>query len=312
MYVIGILMDPIESVNFKTDSSIGIINSLQKKARIKLILPDTIFTGSNCVYAKVSDFYIDSLNKRKYELSNKKIINLNKLDCIFFRKDPPVDHHYLTLVQIIKELEFQNTLVLNSPDSLLKFNEKLLGYQLSNPKIPTIIGDNQKKILDFLVKHKEVVLKPTNMMAGSGIIKLKYNKYAQSLVNQHIKKYKIIIAQKYLKEIKNGDNRIIIYNGIIEKNVLTRFPAKGEFRANLACGGSYEITRLNTKYLPMLDEVASFLKYYGIFFAGVDMIGKYITEINITSPTGVQQIRNRLSMKISNELLKIINEYHES
>ena len=305
-------MDPIESVNFKTDSSISIINSLQKKARIKLILPDTIFTESNCVYAKVSDFCIDSIHKSKYKLSNKKIINLNKLDCIFFRKDPPVDHHYLTLVQIIKELEFQNTLVLNSPDSLLKFNEKLLGYQLSNPKIPTIIGDNQKKILDFLVKHKEVVLKPTNLMAGSGIIKLKYNKHAHTLVNQYIKKYKIIIAQKYLKEIKNGDNRIIIYNGIIEKNVLTRFPAKGDFRANLACGGSYEITRLNSKYLPLLNEVASFLKYYGIFFAGVDMIGKYITEINITSPTGVQQIRNRLSTKISNELLKIINKYHES
>ena len=312
MYVIGILMDPIESVNFKTDSSISIINSLQKKARIKLILPDTIFTESNFVYATVSDFCIDSINKRKYKLSNKKIINLNKLDCIFFRKDPPVDHHYLTLVQIIKELEFQNTLVLNSPDSLLKFNEKLLGYQLSNPKIPTIIGDNQKKILDFLVKHKEVVLKPTNLMAGNGIIKLKYNKHAHTLVNQYIKKYKIIIAQKYLKEIKNGDNRIIIYNGIIEKNVLTRFPAKGDFRANLACGGSYEITKLNTKYLPLLNEVASFLKYYGIFFAGVDMIGKYITEINITSPTGVQQIRNRLSTKISNELLKIINKYHES
>ena len=312
MYVIGILMDHIESVNFKTDSSISIINSLQKKARIKLILPDTIFTESNCVYAKVSDVHIDSLNKRKYRLSNKKIINLNKLDCIFFRKDPPVDHHYLTLVQVIKELEFQNTLVLNSPDSLLKFNEKLLGYQLSNPKIPTIIGDNQKKILDFLVKHKEVVLKPTNLMAGSGIIKLKYNKHAHTIVNQYIKKYKIIIAQKYLKEIKNGDNRIIIYNGIIEKNVLTRFPAKGDFRANLACGGSYEITRLNTKYLPLLNEVASFLKYYRIFFAGVDMIGKYITEINITSPTGVQQIRNRLSTKISNELLKIINKYHES
>ena len=312
MYVIGILMDHIESVDFKTDSSISIINSLQKKARIKLILPDTIFTESNCVYAKVADFYIDSLNKRKYEMSNKKIINLSQLDCIFFRKDPPVDHHYLTLVQIIKELEFQNTLVLNSPDSLLKFNEKLLGYQLSNPKIPTIIGDNQKKVLDFLVKHKEVVLKPTNLMAGSGIIKLKYNKHAHTLVNQYIKKYKIIIAQKYLKEIKNGDNRIIIYNGIIEKNVLTRFPAKGDFRANLACGGSYEITRLNTKYLPLLNEVASFLKYYGIFFAGVDMIGKYITEINITSPTGVQQIRNRLSTKISNELLKIINKYHES
>jgi glutathione synthase len=166
--------------------------------------------------------------------------------------------------------------------------------------------------LDFLIKHKEVVLKPINLMAGSGIIKLKYNKHADTLVSQYIKKYKIIIAQRYLKEIKNGDNRIIIYNGIIEKNVLTRFPAKGDFRANLACGGSYEITSLNNKYLPILNEVASFLKYYGIFFAGVDMIGKYITEINITSPTGVQQIRNRLSMKISNELLKKIKQYHES
>ena len=142
-------MDPIESINFKTDYSISLINSLQKKAQIKLILPDTIYTESNYVYAKVSDFYIDSLNKRKYKLSNKKIINLNKIDCILFRKDPPVDHHYLTLVQIIKELEHQNTLVVNSPDSLLRFNEKLLGYQLSNPKIPTIAGDNQKKTLDF-------------------------------------------------------------------------------------------------------------------------------------------------------------------
>ncbi len=312
MYIIGILMDPIESINFKTDSSISLINSLQKKAQIKLILPDTIYTESNYVYAKVSDFYIDSLNKRKYKLSNKKIINLNKIDCILFRKDPPVDHHYLTLVQIIKELEFQNTLVVNSPDSLLRFNEKLLGYQLSNPKIPTITGDNKKKILDFMIKHKEVVLKPMNLMAGSGIIKLKYNKNAYKVVNEYIKKYKIIIVQKYLKEIKNGDNRIIIYNGIIEKNVLTRFPSRGDFRANLACGGSYKITKLNSKYLPLLNEVASFLKYYGIFFAGVDMIGKYITEINITSPTGIQQIRNRLSMKISNELLRIINKYHES
>lgn len=312
MYVIGILMDPIESINFKTDSSISLISSLQKKAHIKLILPDSIFTQSNCVYAKVADFYIDSLNKRKYKLSNKKTINLNQVNCILFRKDPPVDHHYLTLVQIFKELELQNTLIVNSPDSLLRFNEKLLGYQLSNPKIPTITGDNQKKILDFLIKHKEVVLKPINLMAGNGIIKLKYNKNAHKVVNEYIKRYKIIIAQKYLKEIKNGDNRIIIYDGIVEKNILTRFPAKGDFRANLACGGSYKITRLNEKYLPLLDEVASFLKYYGIFFAGVDMIGKYITEINITSPTGVQHIRNRLSMKISNALLKKIKRYHES
>jgi glutathione synthase len=149
-------------------------------------------------------------------------------------------------------------------------------------------------------------------MAGNGIIKLKYDRDSSMRIGEYIKKYKIIIAQKYLKEIKNGDNRIIIYNGIIEENVLTRYPSKGDFRANLACGGSYKITKLKAKYLPLLEEVASFLKYHRIFFACVDMIGKYITEINITSPTGLQQIRNRLSMKVSNELLKQIEKYHES
>ena len=305
-------MDPIESINFKIDSSISLIHSLQNKVIIKLIIPDSIYTLSNSVHAKVCDFYIDSINKNKYKLGRKNSINLNQLDCILFRKDPPVDHHYLALVHILKELEFQNTLVLNSPDSLIRFNEKLLGYQLSNPKIPTITGNNEKEILDFLIKQKEVVLKPINLMAGNGIIKLKYDKDSSKRIGESIKKYKIIIAQKYLKEIKKGDNRIIIYNGIIEENVLTRYPSKGDFRANLACGGSYKITKLKAKYLPLLEEVASFLKYHRIFFAGVDMIGEYITEINITSPTGLQQIRNRLSMKVSNELLKQIEKYHES
>ena len=305
-------MDPLESINFKSDSSISLIRSLQKRAHIKLVIPDSIYTESNYVFAQVSDFYIDSLYTNKYRLGKKKIMNLNKLDCILFRKDPPIDHQYLTLVKMIKELEFQNTLVLNSPDSLLRFNEKLLGYQLSNPKIPTITGNNKKKILDFLKKHNEIVLKPINLMAGNGIIKLKYNKHVHKIINEYLKKYKIIIAQKYLKEIKNGDSRIIIYNGIVEENILTRYPQKGDFRANLACGGSYKITKLKTEYLPLLNEIAAFLKYHGIFFAGVDMIGKYITEINITSPTGLQQIRNRLSMKVSNELLKSIRRYHES
>mgnify|MGYP001229910769 CR=1 FL=1 len=305
-------MDPIESINFKTDSSISLIHSLQNKALIKLIMPNSVYTKNDFVYANVCNFYIDSINKKKYKIGRKKHINLNTLDCILFRKDPPVDHHYLTLTQILKELEFQNTLVLNSPDSLIRFNEKLLGYQLSNPKIPTIIGDNEKEVLNFLTKQKEVVLKPINLMAGNGIIKIKSNKDASKRISEYIKKYKIIIAQKYLKEIKNGDNRIIIYNGIIEENVLTRYPAKGDFRANLACGGSYEVTRLKAKYLPLLNEVASFLKYHDVFFAGVDMIGKYITEINITSPTGLQQIQNRLPMKIAKELLNKIKKYHES
>ncbi len=136
-------------------------------------------------------------------------------------------------------------------------------------------------------------------------------KGSNAIIKNFLKKYQGAVAQKYLKIIKNGDNRIIIYNGIVEKKILTRYPPENDFRANLALGGNYKINQLEKKYIPLIDEIAAFLKYHGIFFAGVDMIGQYITEINITSPTGIQQIGNGLSMKIANELLKKINNYHK-
>ena len=122
--------------------------------------------------------------------------------------------------------------------------------------------------------------------------------------------YGVLETNIIKNEIKNGDNRIIIYNGIIEKNILTRYPPKGDFIANLANGGKYKIKTLKKKHLPNIEKVASYLNYHGIFFAGVDMIGDYITEINITSPTGIQQIGNRLSSKIANELIKNIDNYY--
>ena len=311
MHKVGILMDRIESVNFNTDSTISIIKSLQNKTEVKLIFPETIHKVLNNIYATVCNIKILSLEKNEYSITKKYKINLNKLDSIFFRKDPPVNQEYITMLQMFKELEFQDTLILNSPTALLHFNEKVLGYNLSKPKIPTVIGNDYNEIKKLLEKHNEIVLKPLNLMAGNGIIKIKNKKGSNAIIKNFLKKYQVAVAQKYLKIIKNGDNRIIIYNGIVEKNMLTRYPPEDDFRANLALGGSYEIKQIEKKYIPLLDEIAAFLKYHGIFFAGVDMIGQYITEINITSPTGIQQIGNGLSMKIANELLKNISNYHK-
>ena len=310
MYKVGILMDRIESVNFNTDSTISIIKSLQNKTEVKLIFPETIHKVLNNIYATVCSIKIISREKNEYSITKKYKINLNEFDCIFFRKDPPVNQEYITILQLLKELECQNTLVLNSPTSLLHYNEKILGYILSKPKIPSVIGNDFKEIKKLLEKYNEIVLKPINLMAGNGIIKIKNKKGSDVLIKDYLKKYKFVVAQKYLKIIKNGDNRIIIYNGIIEKKILTRYPPKNDFRANISFGGYYEINEIKKKYIPLIEEIAAFLKYHGIFFAGVDMIGQYITEINITSPTGIQQIGNGLSMKIANQLLKNINTYH--
>lgn len=309
MYSIGIYMDQIDGVDFKKDSTVSIMRHLQNKAKVKLILPDSISYNNGYIYGDISDIEITSLNKGKYIAKKKRKTNLNKLDCIFFRRDPPVNSKYISQLQILRELQYQNTLVLNSPESLLKLNEKFLGNQLSQNKIPSIISSNINQIENFLVSHSAVVLKPLNLMAGEGIIKLTTSKNAKKEIKKHIDKYGIIIAQKYLVEVMNGDNRIIIYNGIIEKNVLTRYPPKGDFIANLARGGKYKINVIKKKHLKHLASVASYLRYHGIFFAGVDMIGDYITEVNITSPTGVQQIKSGLSLRIAKELIKEIKNY---
>ena len=305
-------MDPLDSIDFKSDSTISIMKSLQNKAEIKLIIPETLHQISNSIYAIVCNIKINNLKKNEYTTNRKYKINLNKLDCIFFRKNPPVNHEYIAMLQMMRELEFQNTLVLNSPIALMHFNEKILGYNLSNPKIPTVIGNNFREIKKLLERYKEIVLKPINQMAGNGIIKVKNNKGSDIIIKDYLKKYKIVVAQKYLKIIKNGDNRIIVYDGIVEKNILTRYPSKDDFRANIACGGSYKIKKIENKYIAGIEEIAHLLKYHGIFFAGIDMIGGYITEINITSPTGIQQIGKGLSMKIANRLLNNINNYHQS
>ena len=302
-------MDPLEKINFSKDSTIAVIRHLQENAKIKLIIPDSVSYDSCNVTADICDVKIKSVAKRDYLQSRSSKINLNKLDCIFFRKDPPVDNKYITDLQIFRELEYQNTLVLNSPQSLLQFNEKLLGNQLSISKIPTLVTSNVNRVHSFLKTHNTVVLKPMNMMGGQGILKINKSRQSKAIIQEYINQYKIIIVQKFLDEIKNGDNRIIIYNGIIEENVLTRYPPEGDFIANLSNGGKFKINKLKKKYHTQLQNVASFLKYHGIFFAGVDMIGDHITEINFTSPTGVQQIKSGLSKKIASELLSTVKNY---
>tara|TARA_Y100000591_G_scaffold185621_1_gene160194 strand:+ start:1226 stop:2140 length:915 start_codon:yes stop_codon:yes gene_type:complete len=303
-------MDPIEGMDFTKDSTIAIAKSLQGKANIKIIEPDSLTYDSRDIFGNTRNLKVISLKKNKYVLGKNKKIDLKNLDCIFFRKDPPVNDKYISILQVFRELEYQNTLVINSPESLLRHNEKILGCQLSEKKIPTIITCSAKKISSFSRTHGDLVLKPMNMMAGQGVIKLETSNDNKKLITEYINKYKVVMAQKYLDEVKDGDNRIIIYNGIIENNVLTRLPPKGDFIANLANGGNFKIKKIERRYLSTLKEIASYLSYHGIFFAGVDMIGDYITEINITSPTGIQQIGNGLSNRIANELLKKIKDYY--
>jgi len=314
MYSFGIIMDPIQNVDITKDSTIAIIESLQKSSKIFYIIPGTLHINNKKVYGELWRLKIDSKKQKFYEVSSPHLEELTELDCVLFRLDPPVDEYYIQLTYILDHLESQGVLIINSPQSLRDFNEKILGNILSNKQIPTIITSNKNHIIDFLKKHKKIVLKPMNLMAGKGIISLSYNDGTDFLADEFNDPRKYVICQKFIDEIINGDTRILITNGVVHEDVLVRYPPKNDFRSNLSYGGKYEVKKINKKYLNHLKEVAEYLKYNRIYFAGVDMIGDYITEINITSPTGIKQIEQknkRISDEIASEFIKIIQNYYE-
>ena len=314
MYSFGIIMDPIQNIDITKDSTIAIIESLQKSSKIFYVIPKSLHINNKKVYGKLGRLKIDSKKKEFYEVSSPYLKELTELDCILFRLDPPVDEYYMQLTYLLDHLESQGVLIINSPQSLRDFNEKILGNTLSNKQIPTIITSNKNDIIDFLKKYKKIVLKPMNLMAGKGIISLSCNDDTDFLAQEFDESRQYVICQKFINEITYGDTRILITNGIVHEDVLVRYPPKNDFRSNLSYGGKYEVKKINNKYLNHLKEVAQYLKYNRIYFAGVDMIGDYITEINITSPTGIKQIEEknkRISDEIASEFIKIIQNYYE-
>ena len=316
MYSFGIIMDPIEDINPKEDSTFSIITALQKNHDIEYIIPDTIHLINQDVFAKTKKLKTFKRKKDFYKLSRSTLMNLSKLDCILFRKDPPVDEKYIQITHMLDYLEKNGVLIINSPQSLRDYNEKLLGNNLTKFNLPTLVSSNQEAIVNFVQKYKKVVIKPLNLMGGKEISLLSHKEknLLTSIKTMTNNSQRFMMIQKYLKEIKNGDTRILMTNGIVHENVLVRYPPKNDFRANLSYGGKFKVQKINHKHLNHLKDIAIYLKNNRIYFAGVDMIGDYVTEINITSPTGIQQIElkdKNLSSLIANQFIKIVEQHYD-
>ena len=318
MKTFGIIMDPIDSINPKKDSTFALISALQNKCIIEYIYPETLSFLDGKISGKSSKVRVFKNRKVFYELGYKREIDLNNLDAVLFRTDPPVNEKYMQLTYILDQIEKRGTLVINSPQSIRDMNEKILGLELSSKRVSTIITSNINKLKIFIKVNKKVVLKPLNLMGGKDIrlISSKDKIIENILLALTNNERKLILAQKYLPDIKKGDTRIIIYNGKVFPKGLVRYPPKNDFRANLSFGGKFKISNISKKYISHLENVAEFLRINRIYFAGVDMIGDIITEINITSPTGIQEIdknvKNMLSKYIANEFITIVNSYYSN
>ena len=312
MFKFGIIMNSINGINPEWDSTFALMLALQKKHSIEYIYPGTLFLKDKKIFGYSSKIKVSRNKKKYFMIENKRIINLNKFDCVLFRTNPPVDNNYIHTTYLLDYVETNGTLVINSPQSLRDFNEKILGTNLTEKKLPMITTSNINTIKKFVKEHKKVVIKPLNLMAGRLISLIKYSDKNRNLIIKKMtdsgKTY--VMIQKYIDEITKGDTRIIIYNGIVYDKVLLRYPPKNDFRANLAYGGKFLVKNISPKHKKHLSEIAQYLKSNRIYLAGVDMISNHITEINITSPSGIQEIDKAtnydLSKKITAEFTKII------
>ena len=281
------ITDTFSNLNVKKDTSI-------------LMMEEVMNLGNNAYQCEINDLFIKkglvystaseiiSTNK----LGEKSEIALSEFQYAFMRKDPPVDENFINALHLLSLAENQGTKVFNNPNSIKQFNEKIFALYFKEFIPNTFVSSNISKIKDFMTNNTSTIVKPFDGMGGSSIYKLDdANQDSLKILEKLTSNEKtLIIAQEFLDEIYEGDVRVLIINGKPFQKTLARIPQDGNFKGNLAAGGKgvvRDITK-NQKYIA--EEVGKYLMKKGINFAGIDVIGDRLTEINITSPTCAREI----------------------
>jgi glutathione synthase len=294
-FKIAFQMDPLDSINIKTDSTYVLALEAQKRGyQLFHYLPENLIYENGKLFAYGNIFRLFS-NQKKFFIEGKlQKVFLEKYDVILVRQDPPFNMNYLTATYLLETI-LNKTLILNDPRSIRDNPEKLSMFNF--PKIipPTLISKNIEQCFNFHKKYKQTIIKPLYGKGGEGIAKLEgTNTNLKKKILKLINKYKKpIVVQKYLSEIKEGDRRIILIDGEYVGSV-ARIPKKGSVTANFHTGGKAKKVGLIRKDKKICNTLKPYLKKNKLFFAGIDVIGNYLTEINVTSPTGIQEI-NRLN-----------------
>ncbi len=294
-FKIAIQMDPLESINIKSDSTYILALEAQKRGyRLFHYLPENLIYENGRVSALGNAFKLFSNKKIFFKKSKTQKIFLDDYDVVLVRQDPPFNMSYITATYLL-EMVSNKTLILNDPKSIRDNPEKLSMFNFKSIIPPTLISKNIEQCFNFQKKYKKTIIKPLYGNGGEGISKLDgTGAILKGKILKLINKYKQpIVIQKYLTEIKEGDRRIILIDGEYAGSV-ARIPKKGSVTANFHTGGTAKKVGLVRRDKKICNILKPFLKKNKLFFTGIDVIGNYLTEINVTSPTGIQEI-NRLN-----------------
>lgn len=305
------IMDPLHSLNIHKDSTLSMIMAAQELVdECYYLEPSSIFIDETLAKSTVQAVTIDLTKPEWYQLEEPKTITFSENDIVLQRKDPPFDMHYIYVTYLLELAEKQGALICNSPRSLRDCNEKL--YTTWFPELcpPTLVTSQYKHLKEFIVKHHDTIIKPLDGMGGSAIFRIHENDPNMNVIMETLTEHQKtpVMIQRYIPEIKSGDKRILLINGEPIPYSMTRMAAAGENRANLAVGGTAVVESLSARDFEICAKVAPELKKRGLYFVGLDVIGDYLTEINVTSPTGIRQIENSTGIPVGQDLITVLIE----
>jgi glutathione synthase len=311
MIKLGVVMDPIGSIKAYKDSTLAML--LEAQARgwpIRYMEQGDLFLRDGQALARQRDLKVFDDTRRWFEFGQETTGPLSELDVILMRKDPPFDMEYVYTTYLLERAEDAGVLVVNRPRSLRDANEKLFTAWFPQCAPPTLVTRAAGRIRDFLAEHGDIVLKPLGGMGGESVFRVRRDdpnvNVTIETLTAHESRY--AMAQRFLPEIARGDKRILLIDGEPVPYALARVPAAGETRGNLAAGGTGTGVPLSERDRWICAQVGPVLREKGLLFVGLDVIGDYLTEINVTSPTCIRELDKQYGLNISAKLMDAITD----
>jgi glutathione synthase len=307
----GVVMDPISDIKTYKDSTFAMLLEAQRRGHELFYMePENLFAKDGRAYAEMSRLEVRDNSTDWFTLGTAETSPLDELDIVLMRRDPPFDMNYIYTSYILELAESAGTLVINRPQSLRDANEKFFINRFPQCCVPMIISSRSDLIKEFVSKQGRCVVKPLDGMGGESIFQVSDSDMNMNVILETITRHdtRPVMAQKYIDEITAGDKRILVVNGEPVDYALARFAGKGDFRGNLAKGGSSKGVPLSDRDRWICSQVAPELKKRGILFAGLDVIGDYLSEVNVTSPTCIRELDEEFGLNIAEKLFDAAEE----
>jgi len=307
---LGVVMDAVNVINYHKDSTLAMLWEADKRGWEIYYFQQSDLSLRDCIpYGRARIMHVHQ-NENWYSWHGEKNMPLSELDVILMRKDPPFDAAYFYSTYLLEHAEKAGVLVINRPRSLRDCNEKLFACDFPQCVPPNVVTQTKRELYKFLEEHKDIVVKPLDAMGGTAVFRLQEGSVNANVVFEILTQQETmqVMAQRYLPEIVNGDKRLLMINGEPVPYLLARIPQAGDWRGNLAVGAKGKVVAMTERDKFIADTVGSVLRERGLYFAGLDIIGDYLTEINVTSPTCIREIEAGSDYKVTERLFAVIEE----